>query len=463
MAEAHNIAPETREPINFDITDPTFINNYFDIVLRPYEDMGVDLWWIDWQQGTKTAVPGLDPLWALNHYHYLDNRINNKNPLILSRYAGFGSPRYPLGFSGDTRINWPTLKFQPYFTSTASNVGYYWWSHDIGGHHFGKTSDELYIRWVQLGTFSPINRLHSTSSDFLGKEPWRRNTETEKIVTEYLRLRHRIIPYLDSLNVLSADTGISPIKPIYWNNPTDKKCYKKTTAYYFGDKLLVCPITRKNNADTKKGYIKTYLPEGKWTDILTGQTYSGGQDVYLSRDITQIPLLANEGAIIPLCDPNDWENPEHLDILAYSGNGQFKISNSEDLGSIIELSIDNSNGLEFEIAPNENCSVKTLTVHFKDVAYTELPNFEVEDLGYLAVKIPCENTTIKIENPAPLKTEEIADKIINIFTSWQTSNPRKKRFYKKFKNVNDIETLKIRLKSSTLPKAVKQLLTELTY
>ena len=134
--------------------------------------MGVDFWWIDWQQQSYTKTEGLDPLWMLNHFHYLDSGREGKTPLTFSRYAGIGSRRYPIGFSGDTYITWDSLDFQPYFTSTASNVGYDWWSHDIGGHMHGYRDSELQLRWIQYGVFSPINRLHCSDNIFCGKEPW---------------------------------------------------------------------------------------------------------------------------------------------------------------------------------------------------------------------------------------------------------------------------------------------------
>ena len=102
----------------------------------------------------------------LNHYHYLDNARDGKRPMTFSRYAGPGSHRYPVGFSGDTIITWDSLAFQPYFTSTASNIGYGMWSHDIGGHMRGFKDDEMAGRWLQFGVFSPIMRLHSSNSEF---------------------------------------------------------------------------------------------------------------------------------------------------------------------------------------------------------------------------------------------------------------------------------------------------------
>ena len=101
--------------------------------------------------------------------------------------------RYPIGFSGDTIITFKSLAFQPYFTATASNVAYSWWSHDIGGHCNGKDDDELYIRWLQFGVFSPIFRLHSTNNEFIIGAPFERKNPLPLIVAKrYLPLRHKI-------------------------------------------------------------------------------------------------------------------------------------------------------------------------------------------------------------------------------------------------------------------------------
>ena len=141
IAKRLGIDPGSELPVSFDPTDPDFLQAYFGELHHPLEDQGVDFWWLDWQQGAVTRVPGLDPLWLLNHFHFLDSGRSGRRPLTFSRYAGVGSHRYPIGFSGDTVISWASLDFQPYFTATASNVGFGWWSHDIGGHFFGSKDD----------------------------------------------------------------------------------------------------------------------------------------------------------------------------------------------------------------------------------------------------------------------------------------------------------------------------------
>lgn len=327
MAKAMGVDPSTKADIPFDLSDNNFINNYFEVVHRPFEKDGVDFWWIDWQQGKKSTVKNLDPLWALNHYHYLDNCLGNKRGLILSRYSGFGSHRYPLGFSGDTVVYWPSLKFQPYFTANASNVGYGWWSHDIGGHTFGINDDEMYLRWCQYGVFSPINRLHSTSHDLFGKEPWKRSAPVRNIVNNFLRLRHALVPYIYTISYLSHAKGLSLCEPMYYSYPDKEESYTVPNQYTFGTELIVSPVVTKKDKKLNLSKTVVWLPEGRYTDIFTNKIYQGNRYVTMFRDWDSIPVLAKEGAIIPLSmdEGNKTDNPRKLKIKIYRGNNSFEL------------------------------------------------------------------------------------------------------------------------------------------
>ena len=114
MAKANGIDPATKQPVAFDFTDLNFVKSYFDLVLHPYEEQGVDFWWIDWQQGDTSRLAGLDPLWLLNHYHTLDAGRDGRTPLILSRYSGVGAIVIRWDFPGDTIVTWSSLRYQPY-------------------------------------------------------------------------------------------------------------------------------------------------------------------------------------------------------------------------------------------------------------------------------------------------------------------------------------------------------------
>ncbi len=360
FARHMGIDETSKEPINFDFTDKKFVEGYFKYINKPMENEGVDFWWIDWQQGNNSKIDGLDPLWLLNHYYCLDRQSKGLRPLTLSRFAGFGSHRYPLGFSGDTAIQWPVLDFQPYFTATAANAGYSWWSHDIGGHNFGKLSDELYLRWVQFGVFSPIMRFHSVNDARKSKEPWKFGSEAEKITKNFLRFRHRMIPYTYTMNRLTEKEGRPLLMPIYYAYPNDEEAYKVGNEYYFGTQLVVAPITHKADKKTHKAAVEVWLPEGRYTDIFTGEVYRGGKTV-IRRDITSIPAFAPAGAIIPLDGRktgNDCGNPESFEILIYRGNGSFKLY--EDDGET--LAYKEGHYAETELKLEENGSTLKFTV-----------------------------------------------------------------------------------------------------
>lgn len=322
MAAAMGIDPETKAPVEFDVTNPDFWDGYFRIVHRPLEEQGVDFWWIDWQSGDTSKGKGMDPLWMLNHYHYLDNCKNGNRGLCLSRYAGPGSHRYPIGFSGDAVISWETLKFQPYFTATAANIGYTWWSHDIGGHMGGYLDHELAVRWVQFGVFSPINRLHSSDNPFVSKEPWNYPPDKAEIMKRFLRLRHRMLPYLFTMNELCHTQGLPLVEPVYYEYPWEEGAYQFRNEYFFGTQLLVCPITEHTKYETLRAGTKGWLPEGLWFDFFTGQIYHGGRSLTFSRRLDGIPVLAKAGAVIPMDGEKDslgWENPKTLEVWIYPG------------------------------------------------------------------------------------------------------------------------------------------------
>jgi len=175
FANAMGIDPVTQKYIPFDITNKKYARNFLDLVLHPMEKEGIDFWWLDWQQWGKTAIKGVNPTFYLNYVLFSDmERRNEKRALLFHRWGGLGNHRYQIGFSGDTHITWASLDYQPYFTSTAANVGYGFWSHDIGGHMSGdqQKNPELYTRWIEWGAFSPILRTHSTKNPNIERRIW---------------------------------------------------------------------------------------------------------------------------------------------------------------------------------------------------------------------------------------------------------------------------------------------------
>ena len=484
MAEAVGIDPESKKDIPFVCGSDTFWNAYFDVLHKPYEREGVDFWWIDWQQGKKCDVEGLDPLIALNHYHFLDNGEDGRMPLILSRYSGIGSHRYPLGFSGDTMISWSTLDFQPYFTVNAANAAYTWWSHDIGGHMSGIRDDELYLRWIQFAVFSPVLRLHSTANDLLGKEPWKYRKDVCETAKKWLRLRHSLIPYIYTMDYRTHKQGIALCEPMYYSYPEEKEAYSVPNQYMFGSEIMVCPITSKADRKTGFGSVRAWIPAGRWTDIFTGEVYCGSKTLELNRETDSIPVLAKEGAIIPLSADcgNGVDNPKSLKVLVYSGNGSFSLY--EDNGktdyeqhkavTTFDVRYDSEKAsMTVTVAqPQGDTSVipekRDITVVLPDIDpdKVECESYEkhLDEAGNICINI--EDFTVNDSARIILKSAyrrpsaDKKDRVIEVFSRLQGNNILKSILYHPFKKLDGIQEYSEKLKRCILPRSVKSLLIE---
>lgn len=365
MATELGVDKANEEKIHFDMTDPKFVKAYFKYLHHPNEDMGVSFWWIDWQQGTSSKLEGLDPLWLLNHYHFIDNGRNGSRPLILSRYAGIGSHRYPIGFSGDTFATWETLDFQPYFTATASNAGYGWWSHDIGGHMHGTKDDEMATRWIQFGVFSPIMRIHSSDNPFNVKEPWQYDLVSEKTMKRFLRLRHQLVPYIYTMNRRFNKEGKPLIQPMYYRHPYDEGAYGVPNQYYFGD-LIACPITKPMDKRLKMGHFRAWIPEGIYFDFFTGWIYNGGRKIDLFRDICTIPVLAAAGSVIPMASEayagNSTDNPVDMEIRVFAGaDGSFSLYEDSSLDCMGGKLLEAETKMEFKWGQRAEFAIRGFT------------------------------------------------------------------------------------------------------
>lgn len=319
-----DIDVESETPIAFDVTNQEFMDSYFKNFVEKNEDLGVDFWWLDWQQGDVSAIKGLDPLWMLNHMHYLHHGTNHETAATFSRYAGIGSHRYPIGFSGDTHMTWESLDFQPEFTVSSANVGYNYWSHDIGGHMYGKWDEELYRRWLQFGVYSPIMRLHSGKTAFIEKEPWENSYQTQQVAKKYMQLRNQMVDFIHSENLKGSKTGSQLIEPVYFHYPTEKRVYDYKNQYIFGGQLLIAPITTPKISSVNLSKTNIHLPEGVWYDQ-SGFKYNGGSDYTYYANELEYPVFRQAGSILPLVDGDKLI----LDVIPGDGTYKFKTDGLE--------------------------------------------------------------------------------------------------------------------------------------
>jgi len=327
--------------IPFEAADKKFMTNLFDIVLDPLHDKGVDFWWLDWQQWPDSKkIVGLSNTWWLNYSFFSAmERKNKERPMLYHRWGGLGNHRYEVGFSGDMIISWKSLNFQPYFTATASNVLYGYWSHDLGGHQFGNIPDdqkkidpEMYTRWMQYGVFSPIFRTHSSKDPRLNKEIWNFTGDYFEALQNAVRLRYDLAPYIYTMARKAYDTGISLCRPMYYDYPESEEAYTFKTEYMFGDDLLIVPVT--SPAIDNLSTVKVWLPKGTdWYEWSTGTLLKGGQTVERSFLLNEYPVYVKAGAILPL--NTQVKNLQHIStdlILKVFPAGNYTTKLYEDAG-----------------------------------------------------------------------------------------------------------------------------------
>jgi len=300
MARAMGIDPATKKYIPFDPTDKKWATNYLNLVLHPLEKQGVDFWWLDWQQQSTTNLPGVNPTWWLNYVHFTDQQREGKRPLLFHRWGGLGNHRYEIGFSGDTISVWDSLAFQPWFTATAANVGYAFWSHDIGGHMPGAVDPELFTRWIQFGTFSPILRTHTTKNPDSERRIWAYPEPYSAVMRSAYQLREAMQPYLYTEARRTYDTGVAFFRPLYYDWPEDDAAYTSKNEYLFGDQLIVSPVTAPADKISGLTTEQVWLPKGDWIEWPTGEHFAGPTTVERSFTIDQIPVYARAGTILPM-------------------------------------------------------------------------------------------------------------------------------------------------------------------
>ena len=296
------------EGVPFHMSEQKWADAYFKTVLGPMEEDGVDFWWLDWQQWRRDKyVKRLSNTFWLNHTftHHANERDANKRAMIHHRWGGLGSHRHQVGFSGDTYINWETLSFLPWFTATASNVGYGYWGHDIGGHMFNKgaekyTDPELYTRWLQYGVFTPIFKTHSTRDPKIERRVWVFPDHMFDMRAA-IRLRYDLAPYIYNAARQTYDTGVSMCRPMYYYWPELDEAYDMKEQFMFGDDILATAVCKPIDPVTGLAEREMWFPEGsKWFDCATGNMFEGNQKVLLHYTIGENPYYAKAGSIIPM-------------------------------------------------------------------------------------------------------------------------------------------------------------------
>lgn len=314
LAGRYNTTVDGVERIQWVLDSVDFTKAFFDNIIRTREKDGVDFWWIDWQQWlTSKHTPDLGQTFWCNHVFFNDMAKNrpDRRPVIYHRWGGLGSHRYQIGFSGDAFINYPTLAFEPYFTATASNVGYGYWGHDLGGHIAAEedmlNNPELILRWLQFGVFTPIFRTHASNHHLIERRIWKYPNFSD--ILDAVNLRYRLFPYIYTMGRKAYDSGVSIVRPMYYDWPEADEAYAYENQYMFGDDILVAPVVEPSDDGINTQRI--WFPGGQWWDVAHNTMIAGSGVKEIDYSLVEIPYFIRQGAIVPMNPHGVMSTTEH--------------------------------------------------------------------------------------------------------------------------------------------------------
>lgn len=349
------IADPTAQCAVFDWTKPAQINAYF-ALHRGFVQAGADIFWLDWCcDGSSANAPGLTADTWINSLYASRQRARGTRWPAFSRAGAsysaadgfdgdtqrggggiFAEHRYTIQFTGDTCATWPMLGFEAQFTAEEGNVGLPYVSHDIGSFHgqpvngqcgpLGTSAlsahlpDDLYARWVALGTFQPLDRLHSDHGDRL---PWNYGPAADAAAASFLRLREGLIPYTYTLARVAYDTGLPLTRALYLEWPGRPAAYEHPYEFAYGPDMVVAPVTSPGDPAP----ATVWVPPGTWVDYFTGQRFRGPAVRTLSVPLSEMPVLVRAGSLIVTQPDRPFTPagpPDQLIVTAYAGgSGQF--------------------------------------------------------------------------------------------------------------------------------------------
>jgi alpha-glucosidase (family GH31 glycosyl hydrolase) len=333
----------------FDWSDPAQLKAYLDLH-QTMEKQGADFWWLDWCcDDSRSSASGVTPDAWINQQYAWDTAKNVGRGFAFSRafgslqssgYSGqagvptgpWADKRTTVHFTGDTTSNWQTLAFEAGYTpGESAATGLSAVSHDIGGFNGpAKLSDDLYVRWVQLGAFQPILRLHGNHSDRL---PWQYGDAARTAAEKFLNLREALVPYTYTLAHEASVTGVPAARATYLEYPDQPGAYDASSReYLYGSDVLVAPVAAPGTTAT----TSVWFPPGRWTDYFTGRTYTGPTTADVTTDWTTMPVFLRAGGIVPARTgnvANDVQNPLSKVTLTVAGGADGAYSLYEDDGT----------------------------------------------------------------------------------------------------------------------------------
>jgi alpha-D-xyloside xylohydrolase len=275
--------------------------------LRALLKIGVDTFKTDFGERIPTDVvyhDGSDPYRMHNYYAYLYNKTvfellqeerGEGDALVFARSATAGGQQFPVHWGGDSTATYESMAETLRGGLSLGLAGFGFWSHDIGG--FEQTSrDDIYKRWTAFGLLSSHSRLHGSSSY---RVPWNYDEQAVAVLAMFTKLKCGLMPYIYRAAIQSHEQGIPVLRPMMLEFPHDPACDYLDLQYMLGDSLLVAPVFSQD------GKVRYYVPEGRWTHLLSGEVVQGPRWLQETHDFMSLPLLIRPNSVIPMGSRGD--------------------------------------------------------------------------------------------------------------------------------------------------------------
>ncbi|ADQ45494.1 glycoside hydrolase family 31 [Caldicellulosiruptor kronotskyensis 2002] len=376
-----------------DFTNPEACRWYSE-KLKELIKMGVDCFKTDFGERIPTDVvyfDGSDPQKMHNYYTYLYNKtvyetlqetFGKGNAVVFARSATAGSQKFPVHWGGDCLASYESMAETLRGGLSLSLCGFGFWSHDIGGFESTATPD-LYKRWVAFGLLSSHSRLHGNSAY---KVPWLYDEEAVDVLRFFTKLKCKLMPYIFSAAVEATERGIPVLRPMVLEFPDDPACVYLDRQYMLGDSLLVAPIFSED------GYVEYYVPEGIWTNILTGEKVEGGKWRKEKHGYFSLPLLARPNTVIPIgsCDTRpDYDYADNVAMNIYHiDSGETLKSQIRNVEGKAEIEIEVRRHGDVIYVTNIRDSKKTWSLYFDSL--------RIEVISGASVKVDSNGSKINV-------------------------------------------------------------------
>ena len=329
-----------------DFTNPK-ASEWFANKLAILLDMGVDCFKTDFGERIPVDVEYHDKSDSQkmhNYYTYLYNKTvyellqkkrGEREAVLFARSATVGGQKFPVHWGGDCWSDFEAMEQSLRGGLSLCMSGFGYWSHDIGGFESTSTAD-VYKRWAAFGLLSSHSRLHGSTSY---RVPWAYDEESVEVVRKFTKLKNKLMPYIFSEAVYTSEQGIPMMRSMVLEFTEDRNCSYLDKQYMLGKSLMVAPVFNEES------FAEYYLPEGKWTSILSGDIKDGGKWYKEKIGYLDIPLYVRENSIIPIgsCDMKpDYDYFDDLECHVYNLLDKEKASVSiynKELSERVDVSI----------------------------------------------------------------------------------------------------------------------------